>query len=221
MKLPNLILILSFLLLSGCGTKIFRPYPCGPVLDRESIQVFKRQNDFLGLKPGMTFADIGASSGYYDGAMAVFLDSVTFYLSDIDRHCLNEKNLKKVLRYYSKLKGSPIEATNRFHHVIGTSAQTLLPENTFDVIFSNATAHVLDQPDSIFRDLHKKLKPEGHLFIRDEFVYNGEEKKCDSKKCGHLLLLHAPFLELMNRNGFVVVGESKDFGHPIYKFAKK
>ncbi len=220
MKLPYLILFLASLFLS-CGTKIFRPYPCGPVLDKESIQIFKRQNEFLGLRPGMTFADVGASSGYYDGAMAVFLDSVTFYLNDIDTHCLNEKNLNKVLRYYSKLKGSSIEASNPFHYVIGTNTQTHLPENNFDVIFSNATAHVLDQPDSILKDLQRKLKPDGHLFIRDEFVYNGERKKCGSKKCGHLLLQYEAFVELMSRNGFVVVDESKDFGHPIYKFAKK
>jgi hypothetical protein len=82
------ILHAAFIVVS-CSS-IFRPYPCGPVLDQEGIQIFKKQNDFLGLKPGMVFADIGASSGYYDGAMAVFLDSVTFYLNDIDHHCLNE-----------------------------------------------------------------------------------------------------------------------------------
>lgn len=169
----------------------------------------------------MTFADLGASSGYYDGAMAVFLDSVTFYLNDIDYHCLNEKNLNKVLKYYSELKGSSVSATNQFHYVIGTATHTLLPENAFDVIFSNATAHVLDHPDSILTDLHKNLRPDGHFFIRDEFVYKGEIKKCGSKKCGHLLLQYEPFIDLMDHNGFVLVGESHDFGHPIYKFAKK
>ena len=148
--------LVAFLCLS-CSS-IFRPYPCGPVLDKEGIQVFKRQNEFLGLKSGVVFADIGASSGYYDAAMAVFLDSVTFYLNDIDQHCLNEKNLNKVLRYYSKLKGSSIQSTNSFHFVIGTPTRTNLPENTFDVIFSNATMHVIDQPDSILTDLYKNLK---------------------------------------------------------------
>jgi SAM-dependent methyltransferase len=164
---------------------------------------------------------VGASSGYYDGAMAVFLDSVTFYLNDIDVHCLNRKNLNKVLRYYSKLKGSSVDATNAFNIVIGTATQTHLPDNAFDVIFSNATAHVLDEPDSLFSDLFKKLKPGGHLFIRDEFVHNGEPKKCGSKKCGHPLLDAGRFIDLMNRNGFVVVAETKDFGHPIFKFARK
>jgi SAM-dependent methyltransferase len=189
-------------------------------LDKEGIQVFKRQNEFLGLKPGVVFADIGASSGYYDAAMAVFLDSVTFYLNDIDHHCLNERNLNKVLRYYSKLKGSSIQTTNSFHYIIGTPTRTKLPENTFDVIFSNATMHVIDQPDSILADLYQNLKDDGGLYIRDEFVYNGEVKKCGSKKCGHNVLLYEPFLQRMNRNGFVLNGETHEFGYPIYKFSK-
>lgn len=212
-------LLLLSILCVRCST-IFRPYPCGPVLDKEGVQIFKKQNEFLGLAPGVVFADLGASSGYYDAAMAVFLDSVIFYLNDIDYHCLNERNLNKVLRYYSKIKGKSIQATNTFHYVIGTPTDTKLPDNTFDVIFSNATMHVIDHADSILASLYKDLKPTGELYIRDEFIYNGELKKCGSKKCGHYLLHYEPFLKVMNRNGFALTGESHDFGHPIYRFSK-
>jgi predicted methyltransferase len=217
MKFPLTLLIIFALV--GCKS-IFRPYPCGPVLDMDGIQVFKKQNEYLGLKPGMVFADIGASSGYYEGAMAVFLDSVTFYLNDIDHHCLNERNVTKVLRYYSKLKGKPIESTNPFHIVLGTPTNTNLPDNKFDVIFTNATMHVIDYPDSILSDLHRNLKPGGLFFVRDEFVATGELKKCGSKKCGHFLLQRESFLDLMAKNGFRLSGESHEFGHPIFKFSK-
>lgn len=210
---------LAVLLLVSCST-VFRPYPCGPVLDKDGVQVFKRQNEFLGLKPGVVFADIGASSGYYDAAMAVFLDSVTFFLNDIDYHCLNQRNLNKVLRYYSKLRGSAINATNTFHYVIGTPKQTKLPDDTFDVIFSNATMHVIEYQDSILSDLYRNLKDDGSLYIRDEFTYNGEIKKCGSKKCGHNVLQYESFLQRMNQNGFKLTGETLEFGYPIYKFQK-
>ncbi|HZB14678.1 MAG TPA: hypothetical protein VE467_16680, partial [Chryseolinea sp.] len=68
------VLIILISLAGFSCTSVFRPYPCGPVLDKEGIQIFKRQNEFLGLTPGVVFADVGASSGYYDAAMAVFLD---------------------------------------------------------------------------------------------------------------------------------------------------
>jgi SAM-dependent methyltransferase len=216
----KLLFALSLLCLTlGCSS-IFRPYPCGPVLDQEGVQIFKRQNEFLGLKEGVVFADLGASSGYYDAAMAVFLDGVTFYLNDIDHHCLNERNLSKVLRHYSKITGRPIQESNTFLYVIGTPTNTRLPDNTFDVIFTNATMHVIDYPDSILADLHRNLKVGGNLYVRDEFVYNDEIKKCGSKKCGHQLLQYHPFLELMTRNGFDLTGESHEFGYPIYKFSK-
>lgn len=216
----KLVFFVSFAIALVSCSKVFRPYPCGPVLDEQGVQIFKKQNEFLGLKGGMVFADIGASSGYYDAAMAMFVDSVTFYLNDIDHHCLNKKNLDKVVRYYSGLKGRPILESNTFHLVIGSPTRTKLPENTFDVIFSNATMHVIDYPDSILTDLYGNLKADGHLYIRDEFVYDGEGKKCGSRKCGHQLLRYAPFIELMNRNGFQLTGETHDFGHPIYKFSK-
>ena len=80
--------------------------------------------------------------------------------------------------------------------------------------------HVIDYPDSILADLHRNLKAGGNLYVRDEFVYNDEIKKCGSKKCGHQLLQYDPFVKLMIRNGFELDGESHEFGHPIYKFSK-
>ncbi len=219
MTLQKVFLLFSTALLISCGNLV-RPYKCDPVLSKDDLEIFKKQNEFLGLKVGDTFADLGASSGYYDGAMAVFLDSVTFYLNDIDEKCLNEKNLGKLLKYYSGLKGSSIEATNPFHAVIGTATRTNLPENTFDVVFTNGTVHVLEFPDSILTDIHKNLKADGHLFVRDEFVFNDEIKPCSYKKCKSPVLRHEPFMAMMNRNHFVLVDESHDFGYPIYKFAK-
>lgn len=214
----------SFLLLlvfASC-TPLFRPYTCGPVLKEDQIQIFNSVNKFLDIQPGDTYADVGSSSGYYVGAMAVFLDSVDFYLQDIDANCLNKKNVDRVLKYYSRFRSVPIEQTNNFHITIGSEKQTNLPDDTFDQIYSNATFHVLNYPDSVMRDLHLKLKDDGHLFIRDEFAYNGETKYCESKDCKMPLPQYQDFLTIMQRNGFKLVDESNDVGsYPIYKFAKR
>ena len=154
--------------------------------------------------------------------MAVFVDSVDFYIQDIDRNCLNDKNVKRVLKYFSRFTEQSLDQTNRFHIVLGSEKQTNLPISAFDKIYSNATYHVLEYPDEMIRNLHDILKPDGHLYIRDEFVYKDELKFCDSKKCKRELPRYESFIELMNHNGFDLAGQSNDFGsYPIYKFSKR
>lgn len=221
MRFPLLVAIISLIVsVDLCQAQLFRPYKCGPVLKKDGIQTFKRLNNYLELSPGDTFAELGASSGYYNGAMAVFLDSVTFYLQDIDRDCLNEHNLEKVLRHYSKFRESPITTTNSFRIVIGGQTKTNLPKNTMDIIFSNATYHVLDHPDDIIADLYQSLRSYGILAIRDEFVYNGSVKYCHDKACKNPLAKIEDFQATMERNGFVMIDKTDEFGYPVYKFRK-
>ncbi len=204
-----------------CTAQLFRPYKCGPVLKKSQIQTFDSLNQYLDIKSGDTFAEIGASSGYYDGAMAVYLEDVTFYLQDVDEECLNEENMGRLLKYYSKFKDKPIETSNTFHIAIGTETSTNLPKNMFDVIYCNATYHALNQPDSIIVDLYESLKSNGTLSIRDEFVMNGKSKFCNDKKCGNELARFEDFMNTMRRCGFELIGQSDQFGYPIYKFMKK
>jgi hypothetical protein len=201
--------------------QIFRPYKCGPVLKKDGIQTFDSLNQYLAIKPGDVFAEIGASSGYYNGAMAVYLDNVTFYLQDIDRTCLNQENLTKVLGYYSKFRETPITATNKFHIVIGTETSTNLPRDSIDIIYSNATYHALDYPDSIVADLHKSLKTTGVLAIRDEFVYDGKLKYCQDKKCKNPLAFFEDFSNTLAIAGFELIDKTDQFGYPVYKFRKQ
>jgi len=214
-------IMMAFISLEVCQAQLLRPYKCGPVLKKDGIQTFKRLNDYLEISSGDTFAEIGASSGYYNGAMAVFLDSVTFYLQDIDRDCLNENNLQKVLRHYSKFRKSPVTATNTFHIVIGSETKTHLPENSIDIIYSNATYHALDQPDAILADLYQSLKSQGILAIRDEFVYDGSLKYCQDKNCKNPLAKFEDFQAALERNGFEMVHQTDEFGYPVYKFRKE
>ena len=222
MKLAQLLILsVLFLFLANLSqAQLFRPYKCGPVLKMDRLATFDTLNQFLDIKPRDTYAEIGASSGYYNGAMAVYLDSVTMYLQDVDESCLNKKNLDRLLKYYSKFRDTPIDQTNEFHIVIGTNTQTNLPENSIDVIYSNATLHVLDHPDSIFSDLYAKLKDDGTISIRDQFADQDGQEYCDDRNCGHPLMETSDFLAIMKRNRFVLIDETDQFGYPIYKFKK-
>ena len=182
--------------------------------------MFDSLNRYLEIKPGSVFADVGASSGYYTGAMAMYLDQVTFYIQDMDQECLNSRNLKNVLKHYSKLSETPIEDRNSIHIAIGSETKTNLPEDSIDIIYSNATFHALSKPDSIISDLYRSLKKFGTLSIRDEFTNGDEIKVCEEKKCGSTLVSVDFFMEIMNRNGFVLKDKTDDFGYPIYTFVK-
>ena len=196
-----------------------RPYDCGPVHKKKTIKTLAPVVEFIGLKPGDTFADFGASSGYYTAMMATYTDGVTYYVQDIDSVCLNVEELDKVLNYYSKIAGKRLEDTNQFYPINGTETQTNLPEE-IDKIYGNKVFHALSQPDSIVNDLHSKLSPTGQLFIRDEFTFDGSTKKCPDENCGEYIP-YEQFIEIMERNQFVLLEKSENIGSlPIYKFVK-
>jgi SAM-dependent methyltransferase len=128
--------------------------------------------------------------------------------------------MKHMLKYFSRLKGTDIESSNPFRMITGTTTDPKLPNHAFDVIFMNATLHVLDQPDSVLSHIYVDLKPGGFFFVRDDMIYDGKTRLCDPKKCGHAVLQYKPFIELMTRNGFLLIDTNNDFGHPVFKFSK-
>ncbi len=119
------------------------------------------------LKKGDEVADIGAASGWIEGAFSVLVDSVHFYLEDIDTNFLSEAQLNKVINYYSKVRESP--QTNTFKFVIGTERKTNLPDSAFDKVIFNNTFHEIVEIYDMIEDARTKMKPDGKLMIREAF----------------------------------------------------
>jgi ubiquinone/menaquinone biosynthesis C-methylase UbiE len=200
------------------------PYAHGPVFTTESAEkTFQPILDFMEVKPGMTVADVGAGSGALTVIMATQLDSCAVYIQDIDKKILEQENVNKMITYYSRQLGYDLGKRNTFHVTYGDITQTNLPDSAFDLIYSNATVHVLDKPDTMLADLKKKLKPTGRIFIRDSFHGDqGEGEFCSDKKCGKRLLTIDEFLAMMDRNGFHLVKQSPNMsGYPLFGFSGK
>lgn len=207
------------LLVAACA-----PYANGPVFTTESAEkTFQPILDFMEVKPGMTVADVGAGSGALTVIMATQLDSCAVYIQDIDKKILKQENVNKMIAYYSKQLGYDLGKRNTFHVTYGDITHTNLPDGAFDLIYSNATVHVFDQPDPILADLKKKLKPTGRIFIRDSFKGDqGEGEFCSDKKCAKRLLTIDEFLAMMGRNGFQLVKQSPNMsGYPLFGFSSK
>lgn len=212
--------LLSLLLtLSACA-----PYANGPVFSTEDAnKTFQPILDFMDAKPGMAIADVGAGSGALTVIMATQLDSCTVYIQDVDKKVLEQQNVNKMIAYYSKKLGYDLGKRNTFHITHGRLAHSNLPDGALDLIYSNATVHVFDQPDSMLSDLRRKLKPTGRIFIRDSFKGDqGEGEFCSDSKCGMRLYSIDEFLAMMDRNGFQLVKQSPNMsGYPVFGFTSK
>lgn len=208
--------VVLFLFACGCA-----PYVNGPVFKiQDAKSTFNPILEFMEAKPGMHIADVGAGSGALTVIMATQLDGCTVYIQDIDEKTLEQENVNKMIKHYSKKLGYDLGMRNEFKIVHGQPTQSLLPDNTLDLIYSNATVHAFDQPDLMLTDLHKKLKATGRIFIRDSFY--GDGQFCSDDKCGKKLYTIPEFLTMMDKNGFAFVKQSSNMsGYPVFGFSKK
>lgn len=217
----TIICFLIALLLQDCSPKV-APYAHGPVMNQKHIKKsFEPILQFMDIKKGVVFADVGASSGALTVMMVTLMDSATVYIQDIDKTSLQEDNLNKIIDFYSKQCQQDLKKKNKFYIIIGDRDHSNLPDATFDLIYSNATMHVFDSPDSILIDLSKKLKPNGKLFIRDCYKNDhGAGNFCSDPSCAKPLRTIDEFLVLMKRNGFKLLKQSPDMsGYPLFGFA--
>ncbi|MCW3084004.1 MAG: Methyltransferase type 11 [Bacteroidetes bacterium] len=150
------------------STNASKPFKYGYALTKQECKdEFEDYVRDYQLKKGDEVADIGAASGWVEGAFSVLVDSVHFYLEDIDTNFLSETQLNKVITYYNKVRESP--QTNTFKFVIGTEKKTNLPDSTFDKVIFNNTFHEIYEVYDMIEDARTKMKPEGKLMIREAF----------------------------------------------------
>ena len=213
----SIILLLVMSLFSAC-----RPYKYGVIFKPKGIkESFPEIIETLELREGVVFADVGAQSGVFDAAMATLTKGVTYYIQDIDQKALNKEEWRKIVRYYSEKNGVPIAQRNQFHLVIGNPKKTNLPNNTFDIIYTNATFHAIRYKKAMMQDIHQKLKPGGYLFVRDKFVKKGVVERCIDEKCATHLATEEELMKVMKASRFKLVKKTPDFqGYPMYKFQK-
>ena len=217
----HLLLVITILLCS-C-TKKMKPYKCGAVLSQKQIRKsFTPLVDLLELKPGNVYADVGAAGGAYDVMISTLTKDVVYYVQDIDTTCLNQSELNKILDYYSAESKQVLRQKNKFVLTMGGYKQTNLPNNTFDVIYTNATFHAFSHKAAIISDVYQKLKFGGYLFIRDGLATKKEAQYCPDEKCANQLVKETDLLSIVKNSGFTLIKKYPDFqGYPVFKFRKE
>ncbi|MBL7812750.1 MAG: tetratricopeptide repeat protein [Bacteroidetes bacterium] len=182
-----------------------RPFHYGYAYSREDCEMFRNALQQYGIRKGDVVADVGAASGWLEGVFSVMVDSVDFYVQDIDTHFLNHNQLNRVVQYYSSLRSTP--QTNTFHCITGSPKSTQLPDGIFDKIIMHNTFHELFTAGNILKDLKRKLKPNGELILYDQF--SNPYRKIRHEGCGIRGFKTKDVVDYISSYGYYLTGMSQ------------
>lgn len=111
----------------------------------------------IGLKPGMTVADVGAGTGIYAPVFSKAVgDSGKVYAVDISKPLLAfiEKSMKDA-------------GITNVTTVLGSDKSINLPPNSVDVVFTSDVYHHFEYPQVILADIRRVLKDGGQFIVVD------------------------------------------------------
>lgn len=166
--------------------------------------LFQNKNDlikFLDIKPGEVIADVGGDDGHHMGSLSLIYDDLTFYIEDVDPK-LNAGDIEKMAKKFSKKRATP--QTCKFNWVAGTYTSTNLPDGIFDKIIMIASFHEFTEMDAMMKDISKKLKPNGKLYIMEAFCID-KVIYCEDKHKGYYM---KEVNDIMNKQGFYQIQQS-------------
>lgn len=123
--------------------------------EREIEEMPESALDSIGIKPGMTVADVGAGSGYFTVRMSKRVgNDGKVYAQDIQ-----PEMLRILRRRLEKANFTNIET------VLGTEGDPKLPADKMDLILMVDVYHEFAQPQKMLRKLRESLKDDGRMVL--------------------------------------------------------
>jgi ubiquinone/menaquinone biosynthesis C-methylase UbiE len=172
---------------------------CGAALKKSVLNTIRPQAKFLNLRENDTLVDIGASSGWFQGALANVwpVKKLNFVLVDVDSSCLNESNLVNMTKYYSGLKGSDIEY--KYELVVNSEKTLGFKDRKFSRIMIRNTLHEINDRESMAKEIYDLMLPQGELYIIEVLP---TEKRKTHGGCKKPLMTFADINSLFENHGF-------------------
>jgi ubiquinone/menaquinone biosynthesis C-methylase UbiE len=210
--------------LSNAGAQWKNKYGfCGAALKKPVLNTIKPQAKFLNLKENDTLVDIGASSGWFQGALSNVwpVKKLNFVLVDIDSSCLNEENLVNMTKYYSEMKGSDIDY--KYELVVNTESSLGLTGRQFSKIMIRNTLHEIEERDAMASEINNLMLPNGELYIIEVLP---TEKRKTHGGCKKPLMSFADINALFEKHGFFLKEKQhqvliKKFTLQLLRFVKR
>jgi hypothetical protein len=174
---------------------------CGAPLKKWQIKTIVPQANFLHLKKNDTLVDVGAASGWFEGALACAspVQQMHFVLIDIDSSCLTQEKLANMTRYYSGLKGSAIDYS--YELVVNTNKSLGLGNKKYSKLLVRNTLHEVADQKSFAEQLSAATTTGGELYII-EVLPTVKRKKHGG--CHMPLLSFTEINDLFEKNGFLL-----------------
>lgn len=157
--------------------------------------------DAIGIKPGMTVAEIGAGRGRYVVQIAVRVgEGGKVYAEDIDA-----ASLRHLEQRCSRWGLSQVKT------ILGEVNDPKLPQGELDVIFIISSYHHFDDPVTLLSKARSALKPDGILAIGEWLPKEGggseystpEQMEEQMRSAGYSLLRIETFLQKNNMNLYI------------------
>ena len=123
--------------------------------DRDARQKPKELVAAMGLKPGMSVADVGTGVGY----MLPFLSEAVGAGGKVIAQDIFPDFLDKARQRVATEKLTNVQ------FVLGSTDDPKLPANSLDAILMLDVYHHIDYPAKVLANLRNALKPDGHLVI--------------------------------------------------------
>jgi len=160
----------------------------------ERTQPSEKIMDVMGIKPGMTVAEVGAGSGRFSVRMASRVgEAGKVYANDIDPNAL--EFMKK--RCQDENIGNMIV-------VEGGETDPQLPHGSMDVVAIVHTLHMVEKPVPLLKNIIPTLKPDGILAVIDADSEKLSRMNRDTQK----FLSKEHFKKLLTDAGFEIVSEN-------------
>jgi cyclopropane fatty-acyl-phospholipid synthase-like methyltransferase len=161
---------------------------------RDEWQMPSKVIEALGLKAGMSVADVGAGTGYFSMRLARVSPGLTVFAVDIE---------PKMIEHLTRRA-----AAEHLKNVVATLASPTSPliPRPVDVVLIVDTYHHIGNRVSYFRDLRASLTPGGRIAIVDfkkdspegppvEFRFTAEQIEAEMKLAGFVLAAKHDFLQ--------------------------
>ncbi|HEV2688249.1 MAG TPA: methyltransferase domain-containing protein [Bryobacteraceae bacterium] len=132
--------------------------------EREAEEAPDKAIDLLGLKPGMTVADVGAGTGYMTLRMARRIGPTgKAYAEDLQPQMLEKLRAK-----------AQSEKVANVETVQGTVNDPKLPSGQIDLVLLVDVYHEFSEPQAMLDRIRESLKPDGRLVLLE---YRKEDPK--------------------------------------------